>query len=78
MTDRTLGFPRGADLHKSSAIDQPGVMFQGQGDMSKCDRTPQGARVESMLPAAHHQAVRSCASVPRLPIASARPNAALY
>ena len=62
MAGQTLGFPRGADLHKSLAIDQPGVMFQGQGDMSNCDRTPQGAHYHSMRREARHQALRSCAS----------------
>jgi hypothetical protein len=56
MADQTRGFPRGADLHKSLAIDQPGVKFQGQGDMSNYGRTPQGARPYSMRPQAHHQA----------------------
>jgi hypothetical protein len=63
MAGQSLGFPRGADLHNLLAIDQPGVMYKGQGDMSNCDRTPQGARAHSMRRAARHQALRSCASV---------------
>lgn len=56
--------------------DHPEVMFQGQGDISKYCRTPQGARLQSMLREAHHQVVHSCASARHQPIAT-RPQIAL-